>query len=73
MNTDEYFERVTNKVNNMSDEEFLNLLKESGLDDCPLRDDIKRTYKIRNKATKENFKYNYNSNERANNFRLKVA
>lgn len=35
MNAIEYLEKVSAKIDNLSDEEFLNLLKKSGIDDCP--------------------------------------
>ena len=40
MDTKEYFNRVIKKIENMGDEEFLDLLKKSGIDDCPLREQI---------------------------------
>jgi len=36
MDVKRYFERVTEKVNNMTDSEFLQLLEEAGLEECPL-------------------------------------
>lgn len=48
MDVKAYFERVTEKVKNMSDEEFLELLKEAGLDDCPFKDDVKEKHKKNN-------------------------
>lgn len=35
MNVNEYFKRVSEKLDNLTDEEFLNLLVESGLEECP--------------------------------------
>jgi hypothetical protein len=41
MDSKRYFEEVSQKINNMSDEEFDQLLLESGLEKCPYEEDLK--------------------------------
>ena len=38
MDTSKYFEEVNRFIDNLSDEEFDDLLKESGIDNCPYED-----------------------------------
>jgi len=60
MDTKEYFNRASEKLENMSDEEFLGLLKKSGIDDCPLRDDVKGEYQLSSEnKNKNSYKYSY--------------
>jgi hypothetical protein len=40
LNSKEYFDTVSKELDNLSDNEFMNLLKESGLDRCPYEDEI---------------------------------
>lgn len=35
----EYFEGFDRYINSLSDDEFMKLLEESGLNDCPLKDE----------------------------------
>ena len=46
MDIKEYFNRASEKLENSSAEEFLGLLKKSGIDDCPLRDNVKGEYQL---------------------------
>jgi len=44
----------------MSDDEFLDLLKKSGIDDCPLRYDVKGEYQVSSEnKNKNSYKYSY--------------
>jgi len=52
MDVKHYFEKANKKLDEMSDKEFLNLLKKAGIGECSLRDDIKGEYKVNEDGTK---------------------
>lgn len=41
MDIKKYFKEITEKIENMSDAEFIKILKEVGLDECPTKDNRK--------------------------------
>ncbi|MEJ6952081.1 hypothetical protein [Natronospora cellulosivora (SeqCode)] len=67
MNVKNYFKRVSEKIDNMSDEEFLELLKEAGIDDCPLADEFRGVYQLKNDGLKKSLNYGVKKYDAVNN------
>lgn len=65
MDVKKYFDRVTKKVDNMNDKEFMDLLKRAGIDNCPLSDEAKGKYQL-NSKNKSNNSYSYRYNRENN-------
>jgi hypothetical protein len=44
MNIHDYFNEANEKIDNLTDEEFKQLLIDSGIEDCPYEDEWERYY-----------------------------
>ncbi len=72
MDVKKYFERVSEKVDNMSDKDFLDLLKKAGIDECPLAEEFRGSYKLKDNGLKKNLNYGVKKYKATNN-NIRVA
>jgi len=74
MNIHEYGRKVRNYINNLTDEEFYNLLLESGLEKCPYEDGEITTFEFSETITyKKTMLYSTENESSFSEVDLKVA